>query len=45
MKRPEAPENIVEEETLHGSYLNFFDRILQEIQLTRLFDNFVCGFS
>jgi len=45
MKKPESAENIVEEKMLHNLDVNSFYRIMQEIQLIRLFDNFVCGFS
>jgi len=44
MKKPESAENIVEEKLLQVRYTNVFDRILMEIQLIHLFDNFGLGF-
>jgi hypothetical protein len=41
-KKPEYAEKIVEGEMLYGGYLSFLDLILLEIQLIRLFDDFVC---
>ena len=41
---PTSAENIVEEKLLQVRYTNVFDRILMEIQLIHLFDNFGLGF-